>query len=235
MPEESADLDRRLKELAIVAREHPAKSRQRRLALNQLCAELLKPGRLVVPAVPSEFDRREIYQEALSLTLLEICQKIDSYNSQKEVRQWCNFLLKKRQADAITKYRKQGLTSVPRRVSNSSDASFDSPRDRGDRGNFLGVSAPEDLENILSSEETRSNSRELRQFIEEDPDGIFSREHVRDRPDANLKFLAIAHIWEDRTWSEISEELQLPIQTIYGLFKKKMPNFYPLFREYLRQ
>lgn len=88
MCQESTDLDRQLKQLEIDAQRHRSKSLERRLALNQLCAELLKPGCLTSYPVPSEFDRHEIYQEARSQMLLEVCQKIDNYNSENEVRQW---------------------------------------------------------------------------------------------------------------------------------------------------
>lgn len=227
MCQESADLDRQLKQLAIEAQQHLPKSLKRRLALNQLCAELLKPGCLTGSTVPSEFDRNEIYNEALSLTLMEICKNINNYNPEKEVRQWCNFILKKRQKDVINKSRKQGITSIPRL----------SDRAKSNRENvmFSGFNDLDNLENMLSSDETRSTSMELRQLIEEDPNGMFSREHIRDRPDANLKFLAIAHIWEDRIWSNIAEDLKLPVPTIYGFFQKKFPPFYPYFRDYLRR
>jgi hypothetical protein len=219
-------LDRRLKQLAIDAQQHRPRSVERRLALNQLCAELLKPGCLTSYTVPSEFDRREIYQEALSLMLLEICQKIDNYNSQKEVRQWCNFILEKRQRDVIAKYKKKGMTAIPR-------SSVSRHPDR-DSVAFSGFNNPEDLEKFLSSDEMQSASMELRQLIEEDPDCMFSREHIRDRPDANFKILAIAHIWEDRSFSDIARELEVSVPTIHGFFKKKMRQFYPYFREYFR-
>jgi hypothetical protein len=219
MCQESADLDRRLKQLAIEAQQHLPKSFERRLALNQLCVELFKPGCLTTPAVPSEFDRHEISQEVLSLMMLEVCQKIDGYNPEKEVRQWCNFILKKRHLDVMNKSRKQGLTSMP--------------QPDGDPVIFLRVSNMDDLENMLRSDTTQSVSMELRQLIEEDPSFMFSREHIRDRPDANLKFLAIAHIWDDRIWSDIAAELKLPVPTLHGFFNKKMPQFYPYFKEYL--
>jgi hypothetical protein len=221
MCQESADLDRRLKQLAIEAQQHLPKSLKRRLALNQLCAELLKPGCLTGSTVPSEFDHNEIYNESLSVTLSEISQKIDNYNPEMEVRQWCNFILKKRQSDVIAKYRSQGITAIPRKSR--------------DRVTFSGFNDLNDLENLLSSDETRSASMELRQLIEEDPDHMFSREHIRDQPDANLKFLAIAHIWDDRIWSDIADELKLSVPTVHGFFQKKFPRFYPYFRDYLKR
>ena len=225
MCQESTDLDRRLKQLAIEAQQHLPKSIQRRLVLNQLCVELLKPGCLIGSTIPSEFDRQEIYNEALSLTLMEVCQKIDSYDPQKSIRRWCGFILKKRQIDVVEIKRKQGMTSIPRL---SKSVEPDRPR-----VTFLGCNDLEDWEKLWSADETRSASMELRQLIEEDPDRMFSREHIQDRPDANLKFLAIAHIWDDRIWSDIAAELKLSVPTIYGFFKKKMPQFYPYFKEYL--
>lgn len=224
MCQESADLDRRLKQLAIAAQQHLPKSLKRRLALNQLCAELLKPGCLTAPAVPSEFDRHEVYQEALSLTLLEICQKIDNYNRDKEVKQWCNFILNKRQIDVMNKYRKKGVTGIPRSPINKSDqAPIADSR-------FIPLDY---LDNLMISDTGQSVSMELRQLIEEDPNQMFSREHIRDRPDANIKFLAIAHIWDDRKWSDIATELKLPVPTVHGFFQKKMPQFYPYLKDYL--
>ncbi len=224
MRQESGDLDRQLKQLAIVAQQHQPKSLERRLALNRLCIELLKPGCLSAFTVPSEFDRSEIYQEALSLTMLEVCQKIDSYKVEKEVRQWCNFILKMRQYDVIKTYKNQGVTAIPR-------FSKHNPPNR-DNVTFSGFDSSEDLENLLIPEERRSASMELRQLIEEDPDSMFSCEFVRDRPDVNFKVLAIAHIWDDRSWSDIAEEFDLHIQTVYGFFKNKMVQFCPYFRDY---
>lgn len=224
MRQESANLDRRLKQLAIAAQQHLPKSFKRRLALNQLCSELLQPGCLTPSTEPSEFDRQEIYQEAIGIMLLEVCQKIDKYNPQNEVRQWCNFILKKRQLDVIAKYRKQGMTSIPK-----------APKSDGDAVTFSGFNDLDDLENFISSDRDRSTSSDLRQLIEEDPDNMFSKEHIRNRPDANLKFLAIAHIWNDRTWSDIASELNLPVQTVYGFFTKKISQFYPFFKQYLIQ
>jgi hypothetical protein len=218
MCQDCADLDRRLKELAIAAQQHPPRSIERRLALDRLCSELLQPGCLKKSTVPSEFDSNEIYQEALSLVLLEVCQKIENYDREKKVRQWCNFIFEKRQLDVIEKYRKRGVTSIPKK--NTSGVTFSDELDY--------------LNNFLSSDETQSTSMKLRQLIEEDPDRMFSREHVRDRPDANLKFLAIAHIWDDRIWSDIARELKnISPSTLQGFFKKTMPKFYPYFRDYL--
>lgn len=74
--------DRQLQQLAIESKQHPSLSPQRQLALNRLVNKILQSDSLSHPQrgswSPNLYE--DLYNEALQKTLLEICQKIDSYN-----------------------------------------------------------------------------------------------------------------------------------------------------------
>ncbi|NJM69376.1 MAG: hypothetical protein HC862_03610 [Scytonema sp. RU_4_4] len=116
-PNENLDqLDQRLQQHAKEIQQCPPLSPERQLALNRLVNEILKSGRLGRPQrqlwSPSLYE--DIYNEALQKTLLEICQKIDSYNPEHPVLAWVNFRLNFQFIDVVNDYRKQGITQIPK-------------------------------------------------------------------------------------------------------------------------
>ncbi len=92
---ETDEIDQCLKQLAMEAQRHPPKSRQRQRALAKLVSAIERSGKLAHP-YPSYFrgSYKEIYAEAQQRLFCHICEKIDDYDSQREVLQWANFLLK---------------------------------------------------------------------------------------------------------------------------------------------
>ncbi len=147
------ELDERLKHLAIVAQRYPPQSKDRWLACTKLVQEIQKSRMLCRPNA-SRFARdlcEEIYDVARQEILTHVFQKIDEYKSEKAVMQWVNFLMKKR--------------FFPKAISE-----------------FLGrhaIKIPEmtDLDNILAHialNEARPLLSEIaREYIEEDPEGLF--------------------------------------------------------------
>ena len=223
------NIDQQLNQLAREAQQHPPRSYERRKALNRLVEEILASGRLGHPQrgsfpLPSSV-YEDLYSEALSTTLMEICQNIERYDRTKDVMAWCNFLLTHRFKDVWSRYRLGGVTQLPR---NSSPANNHGTEQIFVRPNL------EDLDGWQPPQENISQSEQLKQLIEENPDNMFSQESVRGQPKATFQFLAIAKIWQDRKWKEISSELNVPSSSLCDFYKKQLNRFKPYFREYLQ-
>jgi hypothetical protein len=82
--------------LAQTAQQNPYDSPQRKVALSQLVQAIVTCDRLNHPQqdlwAPSLYE--DLYDEALQKTLLEICQRIDEYNSKYYVITWVNTCLR---------------------------------------------------------------------------------------------------------------------------------------------
>lgn len=223
MNEGKTTIDCLLNQLAREAKQHPPRSYERRRALNILVNKILTSGRLAHPRKGScPFPAsvyEDLYNEALNNTLMEICQKIDNYNPEQDVMAWCNFLLDKRFTDCFNQYTRRGLTYVPKGEKNKDVTSLPNL---------------EDLDNFVPPPERVSESQEIQQLIEENPDNIFSKEHIKGQPKANFQFLAQAKIWQDRKWKDISVELNVPVSSLCEFYKKRLKEFTPYFREYLQ-
>ncbi|MGL5081465.1 MAG: hypothetical protein ACRC8A_08255 [Microcoleaceae cyanobacterium] len=219
----SYDGDRQLNQLAKSAQVYPAQSYERRRTLNQLVEGILKSGHLGHPKKGSfPFSQGvydDLYSEALSSMLMEICQKIDRYKPEQDVMAWCNFLLEKRFMDNFDRYLKKGMTHLPK-----------------DQKTQPEISLPnlEDLDHFFPAQDQVSESEELKQLIEENPNQMFTQDHIKGQSKATFQFLALEKIWRDRKWQEISAELNVPISSLYEFFKKRLKEFTPYFRDYLQ-
>ncbi len=210
-----------LRKLAIAAKQHPPKSLKRRLALSRMFEILLQQSQLRYFKLTFRMEPglyQYVYEEALSETILEFCQRIDNYQetdekgNPKSVIAWFAFILDMRARDVYGKYKKGGITYWPK--SN-------------------GCPNLNDLEMLSLPDKILSESQQLRQAIDLDIGGIFAEKHVRDRPDVNFRTLALAHIWDDRTWTDISSEIGVPVQTLSRFFQQTLKEFAPFFRKYL--
>jgi hypothetical protein len=213
------DFDERLQQLAIEAKQQPPLSPQRQLLLNRLVNKILQSNRLSHPQrgswSPSLYE--DLYNEALQKTLLEICQRIDNYNPDHAVMAWVNYLLKKRFSDVVTRYFNQGITHVPQSNPNAQVISLS------------------ELEySLISEEPTMTESQLLGRFLEDDPENLLKNEHIRGHPQASFQYIAIARFVEEKTWEEISAELNdISIQTLYSFFNRQLRKLMPYFQKYL--
>ncbi|WP_413160432.1 hypothetical protein ACL6C3_18125 [Capilliphycus salinus ALCB114379] len=223
MQQGKSPIDSQLNQLAREAQHHPKSSYQRRQALNILMDHILRSGRLARPKKGSfPFSAslyEDLYNEALSIMMMEICQNIDKYNPDQDVMAWCNFILDKRFTDCFNQYTRRGLTYLPKGGKNEEVASLPNL---------------EDLDNFIPPSEHLSESQELQKLIEENPDNIFTKESIKGQPKATFRFLALAKIWEDRKWKDISAELNVPVSSLCEFYKKRLKEFTPYFREYLQ-
>jgi hypothetical protein len=213
------DFDERLQQLAIEAKQQPPLSPQRQLLLNRLVNKILQSNRLSHPQRGS-WSRslyEDLYNEALQKTLLEICQRIDNYNPDHAVMAWVNYLLKKRFSDVVTRYFNQGITHVPQSNPNAQVISLS------------------ELEySLISEEPTMTESQLLGRFLEDDPENLLKNEHIRGHPQASFQYIAIARFVEEKTWEEISAELNdISIQTLYSFFNRQLRKLMPYFQKYL--
>jgi DNA-directed RNA polymerase specialized sigma24 family protein len=213
--------DTLLKQIALAVQEATIGSKERWIALNLLVETIQMTGKLSRPkttSLPLEV-YKEIYREALQTTLLEICQKIDSYDSTREVMAWVNFLLNQRFKDALNKFMRHGITQLPRNSSNS----------------VVSLDEPEHLESISTRNEACSRSQSLRELIEANPDNMFTEEHIQGQPNANFQSIVLDKIWGDKTWEEIAEKLQISsVQTLSSFYNRCLKKFRLFFLEYLQ-
>lgn len=223
MHQGKSPIDSQLNQLAREAQQHPKGSYERRRALNLLMDKILKSDRLIRPKKGSfPFPAsiyEDLYNEAKSIMMMEICQNIDRYNPEQDVMAWCNFLLDKRFTDCFNQYTRRGLTYLPKGEKNEDVASLPNL---------------EDLDSFRLPAEQISESQELQSLIEENPDNIFTKEYIKGQPKATFQFLAMAKIWQDRKWKDISAELNVPVSSLCEFYKKRLKEFTPYFREYLQ-
>jgi hypothetical protein len=213
------DFDERLQQLAREAKQQQPLSPQRQLILNRLVNKILQSNRLSYPQrglwPPSLYE--DLHNEALQRTLLEICQKIDNYNPDHPVMAWVNYLLGMRFRDVVRRYLNQGITNVPQSTLNERVISLS------------------ELEySLISEEQTMTDSQLLGRFLEDDPENLLKNEHVRGHPQASFQYIAIARFVEEKTWEEISTELNdMSIQTLCSFFNRQLRKLMPYFRKYL--
>ncbi len=202
-------LDAQLKELALLAQRHPHATKGRRIALTQLVNAIWQSGQLIRP-YSSQFQLlyEELYDEAVQNLFFYLCQNdnINKYDPERgEVITWVNMLLKKRFFPE----------AIPKIVG---------------RGNEINLENSH-LENLASLEPI-SLFEQVRQCIEDDPDRIFIKEYIKDRPEAN--FLAIARRrYSGVSWKDISAEWGIGITTLHKFYQRCVKKFAPKIREYL--
>lgn len=211
--------DQRLRQQAQEAQQSPPQSPQRQLALSRLIKDVLRSGKLGRPqhgAWASDF-YEDLYHESLQRTLLNVCQKIDSYNPEHAVMAWVNFRLNYEIIEVINDFRKKGLTQLP--------ATKQTNR-------FTYIPSLDTLDHLTAIDETLSDNQLLHQFLEEDPENLMQK-RLRDRPDITFQYLALAKFVEDRTWLEISTCLEISVQTLCSFFNRQLKQLIPYFHKYL--
>ena len=214
------DFERELQNLALEAQQHPLLSSQRQLALSVLVNKICHSPNLAHPQrqlwSPNLYE--DLYNEALQKTLLETCQKIDSYNPQYPVMAWVNFRFNKQFNSVVGDRYKQGVTYISKE----------------ERKKFCFASI-DDLERDIPVTETISEAKLLRQFLEEDPENRLRSEHIKGRPEITFQFLALAKFVEDRTWTEIATNYKIPVKTICSFFTRRLQKLMPYFQKYLQE
>lgn len=216
---EQPQLDDRLRQLAIAAQRYSQGSSARQQALTELISLMQQSGRLSRPRrgqFPMLYE--EIYAEALQRLFLFVCERIDFYNPQKgEVLQWVNFLLNQRffieaSRDYLpTVYKGIDARTVKRSTLESLDRS--NPYQ-------------------LNPQLIPPLSQQVKDCLEEDPEGLFAQAYVADHPAASFQYLALKRL-EGYFWQELSVELEIAIPTLSSFYQRCLTRFAPKLKTYL--
>lgn len=188
---------------------------KRRIALNKFVNAISDCGRLSKQTqwlgLPNYED---YYNEALQLTFMEICDKINEYNPQYPVMVWVNKIFHWRFIDVVNKERKKGLTKVPKGKKITPVLSLD------------------EINKELETVNKISQSEILKEIINQDPDNYFISQHLKDRSEANLKVI-ILFLLEGKKWKEISQDLNVPLTTLSSFYQRRMHNIIDYLQKYI--
>ncbi|MBD2088832.1 sigma-70 family RNA polymerase sigma factor [Microcoleus sp. FACHB-1515] len=212
------NLDEQLKQLAVEAQQHPPNTLQRQRSIAQLISIIHRSKKLVRPyqgQFPGWYE--EIYAEAQQRLFLHICEKIDQYNSEFEVLQWANFLMKRR---FFIEASRDLMPAAPKGVERS--------QIRRMTLEVLEKQNPVEMR----SQASISLSEEVIQCIQEDPDKVFQSTHIEQKPAANFQYIALQFLG-GYSWKEISADLDVKVVTLSSFYQRCLTKFAPKFKEYL--
>jgi hypothetical protein len=196
-----------LKELVLLAQRHPHATKGRRIALTQLVNAIWQSGKLIRPYRDQfQLAYEDIYEEAVQSLFFYLCRNdnINNYNPERgEVMAWVNMLLTKRFFPE----------AIPKIIGKKDEITLETSH----------------LEN-LSLSEPISLFEQVRQYIEDDPDKIFTREHIKGHPEANFQAIARKR-YSGVSWQDISAEWGIGITTLHNFYQRCMKKFTPQIRE----
>ncbi|XZO00980.1 MAG: hypothetical protein ACM65L_21100 [Microcoleus sp.] len=217
------EIDLQLRQLALEAQQHPARSQERQIALTKLIDQIYRHNRLTRPPINDDNLRHlyeDIYSEARLKIVEHICQNIDIYDSQKPVMAWVNHFFNFRFRDVCDRYRR-----IETRIQ---------------------LFSIDDIEKINLKKEERGiyqqnyprleimeDTERLRELIEEDPDHLFRNKTIRGRPDITWQVIALARL-DDEKWETISQRFDKNISTLQNFFDKNLRNFSDYIRNKLQ-
>ncbi len=212
-----------LQHLITIAQSHPERSSQRRIALTKLMRAIGRSDRITKQSnwlsIPNF---KDIYDEALNETLIEICRRIDNYNPQYPVMAWVNNIFNYRFQDIYHKYQKRGITNLPKQA----------------QLQWLEINRPQSRSSSQSDREINLDEGEddlklLRDFVATDPDRIFATEHIQNRPDVTFQTILLM-ICDAKSWTEISEQFDISISTISSFYQRRLHKFLPYLQKHLQ-
>ena len=188
---------------------------QRRIALNKFVNAVVNSGRLSKQTQWSRLPNYEDYHnEALQLTLMEICKKIDEYNPEYPVMAWVNKIFHWRFIDVVNKERKKGITKIPKGERISPVLSFD------------------DINKELNTEDSISRQEIVQEIICKDPEKYLVSQHLRGHSQANLQAILIL-LLEGKKWKEISQDLGVPLTTASSFYQRRMHKIIDYLKKYI--
>ncbi|MEG4575343.1 hypothetical protein QUA56_22040 [Microcoleus sp. N3A4] len=204
-------IDLQLKQLALEAQQHPARSQERQIALTKLIDLIYRHNRLTRPHIDDSLLHlyEDIYSESRLKIVEHICQNIDIYDSQKPVMAWVNHFFKFRFKDVCDRYRRE-INRKDKLLSYNYLENMPSP-------------APDFFD----------DSEMLRRFIEEDPEGIFRNTSLKSRPDITLQDVVLARL-DDLTWEAIGNKFGITPQTISSFLQRNLSKYNDVIRNNLQ-
>ncbi|MGB3650055.1 MAG: sigma-70 family RNA polymerase sigma factor [Rivularia sp. (in: cyanobacteria)] len=214
-------LNRQLQELVEEIKQYSANDDsaiirvKRRIALNKFVKAIVNSGRLSKQTQWLGLPNYEDYHnEALQLTLMEICSKIDEYNPQYPVMAWVNKIFHWRFIDVFHKEQKKGVTKVPKGEKISPVLSLD------------------DINKELHGSNEISQEEIIKGIITKDPEKYLISQHLKGHPEANLKVILL-FLLSGKKWKEISQELDVPLTTASSFYQRRMHKIIDYLKKYI--
>ncbi|GAB4236393.1 MAG: hypothetical protein Kow0049_21460 [Stanieria sp.] len=203
--------DAKLKQLGLEAQKAPPQSDLRSYALTELIRAIQLSGRLCRPYQESFTPQfyQLLYEEAVIITFSYVCLRIDLYDPERgkgKFMNWVNFRLEKAIIECRRKFNHWQTKELPTIT---------------------------DLETINQPEISPLLSELLYKYIEEDANQIFSQIHIRNRPDANFRAIALAK-FNGYSWEEIAENFQLTVSTLSSFYQRSCQKLAPLLKQELQ-
>ncbi|MEQ9626048.1 hypothetical protein [Coleofasciculus chthonoplastes] len=189
-----------LQNLALEAQKHPPRSELRQYALGELWQAIQLSGRLYYPhqnSTSSKLDKF-VYNEAISQTILYLCRHLNTYNPERsQFMTWMNHRLNWTLIDCKNKFINPNIQYLE----------------------------PGVLDKVLPSEDSTPLSESIRQYIADDPENCFASQHIKNRPDANFRVIALAR-FAGKTWEELSSNLDIKVSTLSRFFCRGCDKFH---------
>ena len=204
--------DEQLKQMGLTAQGYALGSELRSYALTELVRAIEFSGRLCKPHIKkfSSDLYYKLYEEALTETLCYVCLNIDLYDPNRGDRKfmnWVNFKLDKTILKCYEKYHRYAKFEIP--------------------------SSP-NIDLIVQPTSAPDLTQILREYIVQDPKGIFKATHIRNRPEANFTNIALAK-FSGQSWEQISQQLDIPVATLSSFYNRWCSRFKPLLNTALKQ
>ncbi|MGB7711383.1 MAG: hypothetical protein WBL95_17930 [Microcoleus sp.] len=223
------EIDLQLKQLALEAQQHPARSQKRQIALTKLIDQIYRHNRLTRPHIGDDsllHLYEDIYSEARLKIVEHICQNIDTYDSQKPVMAWVNHFFNFRFQDVRDRYTNQ----IRPRMNQTRIKILSIDNLEGFKLEQEEWELYQDKASMLQLVE---DAEMLRKLIEEDPDHIFRNTTVRGRPDITWQLIALARL-DDEKWENISQRFDKNISTLQSFFDRNLRKFSDYIRNNLQ-
>lgn len=214
---EESPLDQRLLDLVLAAQNSPPNSRERRKILGQLFSTLRNSKQLVCP-MQGQFQGfyNDIYEEALQRLFFYICRKVDNYNPARgSVLAWVNFLLKRR---FFIEASREFMATVY----------------RGMDARDVKIVNVDDLAQVLSSDIVPNSEgsllKELKGYLQDDPDNSFQMAHVEGYPKVSFQWIATQR-FDGYSWREIADTTGITTTTLSSFYQRSIKKFAPKIRQ----
>lgn len=221
LPGRDEALNQELQQLINDAKRYPADSgnpvdrANRRIILTKLINSIKYSGKLSKQSQWSGIANYQgIYEEALQITFIEICQNLANYNPEYPVMAWVNRIFNSRFYDLFDKERRRGIKWLPKNSQASHILSLDE------------INKDLPLENEVSEQE------QLKEIIQADPERFLTKEYIQDNPQANLKVILLL-VLEGKQWKEIAEEIGVPLSTASSFYQRRLRKIISYLQKYI--
>lgn len=209
-------LTEQLENLALAAQKAPPKSLERQKFLGEMF-KLIEENNLLFKPPKNNLSSQQyqlLYEEAKAKTFLATCRNIDRFDRSKgQIMTWINAYIR---GNFQTLFKQFIQPLTPGQVKNNRR-----PRIINFSDLAGGNNSPE---NLLHDDQSTLNQREemVRNFLQEDPEGLLSNAHIRGFPEITLQKLLLMKYVEDVTLEIMSQRLKLSISTIDSFMKRHL-------------